>query len=86
MFGSEQLNSKLFVKVVFDFHESRFINTRGKMQQLEQMVKVLLHLSLSVWGILQSRAAGLTGVQLEELSWAESKPLVAKLGLSVFLS
>ena len=56
------------------------------MQQLEQMVKVLLHLSLSVWGILQSRAAGLTGVQLEELSWAESKPLVAKLGLSIFLS
>ena len=56
------------------------------MQQLEQMVKVLLHLSLSVWGILQRRAAGLTGVQLEELSWAESKPLVAKLGLSIFLS
>ena len=55
------------------------------MQQLEQMVKVLFHLSLSVWGILQSRAAGLTGVQLEELSWAESKPLIAKLGISIFL-
>ena len=35
---------------------------------------------------LQSQAAGLTGVQLEELFWAESKPLVAKLGLSIFLS
>lgn len=56
------------------------------MQQLEQMVKVLSRLSVSVWGILQSRAAGLTGVQLEELSWAESKLLVAKLRLSIFLS
>lgn len=56
------------------------------MQQLEQMVKVLFHLSLLVWGVLQSRAAGLTGVRLEELSWAESKPPVAKLGISIFLS
>ena len=49
------------------------------MQQLEQMVKVLFHLSLSVWGILQSRAAGLIGIRLE------SKPLIAKLGISIFL-
>ena len=55
------------------------------MHQLEQMAKVLFRSSLFVRGILQSRAAGIAALRLEELSWAETKPLVAKLGLSTFL-
>lgn len=58
-FGCSPSHTFQTLGFVFDFHESRFINTRGKMQQLEQMVKVLSRLSVSAWGILVSRAAGL---------------------------